>query len=485
MISKSAIAASRTVVENLSSDNKTLDVNGDSILQNLVEASISPGLALDLAEPAYVGVVSDELISTSTQHRGPDGIFVHDLAKDEVVTAVAATIAANLDLARNVVIPMARDTHLNYLTVLEQLEKDVIQPVSILPNVYHAIWGMPQLIGMIERFESTPKATIEFPAGMPSMNEEVIVDLMKTGIPELDMEIGAWVKDQADGKIRDVFNNVFVSRYQMPGGYINAKHKTEEGYDRNDLLALFLVAASFENNLPDGVDIDLNTLRRGMWAVRDQVGRILASELRRREMIRKNNTLVIDISEKPVGDNIYRVVSVNNDVYRKYLEEGGTPESIYGAIVYDESTTYGMLLSNKENNERRWANHHGMFIQRTGAEMFTAQKRALLNAVMKSYLQTDNEERGVSEASMSAMLKDAVEAIEPGDFKKDNGQVIVRDVVCKTIFAHTNVGRVLSAMDAVEETDPELTPREAALFATIDLLARWMADQISLININH
>lgn len=483
MISKSAIKAARVVTENMGSEGRVIDVNGESILQRLVEASISPSLAIEMSDRGFAGFVSDESIVASSQFRGPDGIYVHDLVKDEIVTAVAQTITANLDLARNVVIPMARDTHLTYLTALEQLEKDVMQPVSILPNVYHAIWGMPQLTGMIERFENTPKSIIEFPAGMPSMPEEAIVDMMRTGIPELDMEIGAWVKDQPANKIRNIFHTVFVTREGMPGGYINAKHRTEEGYDRNDLLALFLVASNFEDNLPDGVDIDLTRLRSGMWSVRDQVGRVLSAELRRREMNRNNNALIFGTEERYVGENIYRIVSVNNDVYRKYLEEGGTPESIYGAIMYNAPTTYASLLANKEDNERKWNRYYGMFTQRVAADMFVAQKRALDIAVMKSYAQMPAEERGVSESMMKVMLKEAIEALEPGNFKKDNGQIVVRDVVCATIFAHTNVGRVLTAMDTVEETDPNLTPREAAMFATIDLLARWMADQITSVSV--
>jgi len=35
-------------------------------------------------------------------------------------------------------------------------------------------------------------------------------------------------------------------------------------------------------------------------------------------------------------------------------------------------------------------------------------------------------------------------------------------------------------MDAAEQSDPEISPRECALHATIDLIARWLASQIKV-----
>lgn len=261
----------------------------------------------------------------------------------------------------------------------------------------------------------------------------------------------------------------------------NAVHLTNTGMlDRNDLLLVFLVASNFEEHMPDGMTVALDQLRLMLSRIREQAGRAVAGELTRRDRDRRNKVLVYEVNKHDwhFSTDGRTVVKVNNDVYKAYLEENGTPEAIYGAVTSGASTAYQALLDEGDKNAARWARHVGLHTQKVSAQIFTSQREAARLAMVRYINEQDEEELIRPRAELHKNTVDALGKMQPKDFSDD--MAALRRVVCEVLFCHTNAKMVLDAMDTAEMENPEMNARECALLACIDLVARWMAAQINV-----
>lgn len=482
MISTHVADSATPVANNLENSGRGAIALEGSPLAQLVRANIGASTYVEVHN-SEVEVPLNRMIDDS-RRKGSDGVVEHDLVMDEVVGEVSKIISANLDLARNVVMPVVKDLHEKYGQHLETLELDAKTPVVILPNVYHAIWGLPHLEGLVQRYDGAALNEYQFPVSLPMLNGEQIRQMLKTGVTVLDEVIGTWLADMAPEKPMDAYRKVFVERLTPVGRQTTAIHLTpNEMLDRNDLLLAFLISNGFEENMPDGVNISLDNLRLYMARMREQAGRAVAAELRRRENDNNANVMVYKVDhvwDEFVGAE--RVVRVNNDVYMKYLEAGGTPESIYGAVVREASTAYGRLLAEAEANTKVWERFQGIHNQKVAAQMFSIKRNAAQYVVAKHIVDADVETLPTSKSSMQDRLKVVLSNYQPANFADE--YAMMRNLVCEVLFAHTNVRMVLNAMDTAEIDNPDLNPRELALYATIDLMARWMASQIELKYVN-
>lgn len=54
-----------------------------------------------------------------------------------------------------------------------------------------------------------------------------------------------------------------------------------------------------------------------------------------------------------------------------------------------------------------------------------------------------------------------------------------RKAVCRVLFFHTEAESLLLAIDQESKNNPDVPVRELALFATIEIVARWLVDQMA------
>jgi hypothetical protein len=250
--------------------------------------------------------------------------------------------------------------------------------------------------------------------------------------------------------------------------------------DRNDLLLVFLIASNFEEHLPEGITVDLSSLRLVLARVREQAGRAIGAEFKRRDRDRQIKNLVYRVAKYDweYTNDGRTTVMVNNDVYKAFLEEGGSPEAIYGAVVSGGSTEYHSLVENKDLNERRWAKSAAMHAQKVAAQIYTSQREAVRVAMTKHINAQADEDLPMGKTELHQRVLTVLGKMNPKDFSDD--LTAVRWVVCDVLFAHTNVKMVLDAMDTAEIENPDMSARECALMSVIDLVARWMAAQINV-----
>lgn len=478
MITEKVLSAVVPLARQLTENGHNLSAAQGTPLGELVSANLSAE-AYALATTPESPIPSNMLLDDS-KRRGPSGDVDHDEAMKELVGLASQAIVGNLHTARNVVIPAVKEVHDLYSTTMQAMEVDAKQPVTIVPNVYHDIWSSAQLQGLVERFENAALNEAKVTVALPMIDGASLMEMLKTGIGSFDEQVMDWFENQPADKPMETYRKVFIEGLPV-GRQTNAVHETPNGaLDRNDLLLTFLIASNFEEHMPDGITADLSSLRLIMARLREQAGRAIGAEFKRRDRDRRIKNLVYRVAKYDweYTNDGRTTVMVNNDVYKAFLEEGGTPEAIYGAVVTGGSTEYHSLIENKDLNEKRWGKHAAMHSQKVAAQIYTSQREAARLAMTRYINAQDQEELPMAKEDLHQRTLKVLGTMNPRDFNDD--LAALRCVVCDVLFAHTNVKMVLNAMDTAEMENPDMNARECALMSVIDLVARWMAAQINV-----
>lgn len=486
MLTRNAVSAIDTAAEQLQQRGEYLEVVEGSPISLLARETYSPDTMTRLMKeyqndgvPLAVNL-QQELIDASSQ-KSSNEVVEHDVVLESTVDSVAESISTTMHVARNEIIPCAKHIHDRYSEIMGDMEIQSSQLVVVIPNVYHTIWSASQLAGLVERFENTPLNVYRFEATMPSIDGVELEKMVYTGIQSLDDLITDWLQDLPESKLVNCYNRFFVENAATVGRATTANHLTDENLDRNDLLLIYLIAQGFERHMPEGLEISLDRLRNMLARTREQAGRSVARELVRRESDQRNNILIYSVRTRDwdYGRGEQTIVYVNNDVYQRYLNENGTVESIYGAALLGASVNYQNLMDQHDKNEQFYHRQQGIHNQRVAAKIYSSKRDAIRFAITRYINQMQAEERPAPVDTMHQRLTEVVGRYQPKDL--DEEMYAIRDIVAQVLYAHQpNALMMLRAMDTAGEENPQLSARECALFAAIDMLARWCAGQIYL-----
>lgn len=480
MITSHSIDAVENINRRLNDSGRHLKAVDGTAVKALVTACISTKTYVSYTN-GVADVLSVATIETDSRAQAPDGLYVHDETQDGIIDLAYNAVRGTLELARNKIQPMAHDVHKLYGEVMESYAVDASAPVTILPNVYHSVWGMPQLEGLVSRFRNSTLNPFRLGAGMPEIDGFELKNMLQTGIEALDEELLDWYDNLPADKVLETYRKVFVKREVTVGRATNALHEVEDSkLDRNDLLIIFLIANAYEDNMPNGIEVSLDTLRNYMARMREQAGRALCSELDRRDRDRAAKVLVYRVSTLPwqYANEGRRVIHVNNDTYVKFLDEGGSPECLFGAVLRGASTTYASLMAEREVNEKTYARFLGIHNQRVAAEVYTSQRDAARVAMARYVASLPEADLPAPVLQLQQRTQQLLGLLQPRHF--ENELVVIRNLVCDVLYPQTNARMFFEAMDAAERANPDMSPRECALEAELDLIARWLASQIEV-----
>ena len=480
MLTQRAISTAEPIRDELARAGKVLRPVDGTVIEELTNSTLSA--ETKLGEIEFGEIDHTTKLYQDAQQVDQDEFREHDTAYQEAVDEVAEIVEGNLHLARSKIIPAAKEVYDLYAKEMERIELDAAQPAYITPNVYHPIWNSDQLISMVERFANTPMSVYRFEASLPELSVYDIEQHVKTGIESFDELISSWFEDQSAEKILEDYRRIFVNREVEIGRATNAVHEVPgTSMDRNSLLLAFLVANGFDQNVPEGVDnVSLDQLRLYLARMKEQAARAVYQEIERRRRDRDNQILVYRVASEyksNVGESFYDI-RVNDDVYRQFLEDGGTPETIYGAVMSGDERSYHYLLENKRSLESKWNRYLSLFNQRLSSQT-THYKRESIRVAFAQYINSvEEDDLPARREQLHQRTEDCVAKYDAHYFTDE--MIVIRDMVAGIFYPDTNAKMIFRAMDEVERSDPDLDARECALFATIDLVARWIASQIEV-----
>lgn len=416
----------------------------------------------------------EEAIVKGSMAKDAFGVCHHDMAMDEIVDVVANTVRRNMDLARNVVNPMVKEAVLDCESMMEAGETIKQTRLSVVPVFVHDIWNSAILHEMVEKYSETPIKEVKLYLGVPYDDDpQSLLDLAKTGASRFDEEVAALFEAMGEEEVRNVFRYAFSESPKERSLDLNPLVRNFDGPSNHTLL-IHLFARKLIQNPPAGVQAGLEEYRAYMADILSQTGRAVVSMMRRRELDRERRVLV---RHYPYGqDRVGEVqidIRVNGDVYNRWLKEGGEPEVLLGAFVSDQERSFTALLEGKERYLKEWERQERVLATTQRFNRFNLAVEAVKEAVGRQINAMDDEDLAVERGILHRRLAEQAKDLR-GRFYEDLYGTI-RKLICHAIFPHTNALQILEAIDAVCHENPKIEVREAALLATIEIVATWVA----------
>lgn len=421
---------------------------------------------------------AEERIMLGSKSTDASGACRHDIVMDEMVDVIADTVRNNLDMARNVINPIVKEVAQDVEEYLQDAETVHRTHVSVVPINYKPIWGSPVLSEMVARYSETAIKDVPLRIEIPhSAEKEALLELAKTGASRFDQEVEELFESLSEIGVAEAYQSVFgpaVGRARVLGDVLSAGEIVTHRGRLERALLVHLFARKLIQNPPEGVSMGLEEYRAYVADILSQSGRIIVGTMNRRENAIQRRQLVATWppGRDRLGKDLIEIY-VNGDVYHKWLEQGGEPEAIIGSFVSDQERGYTALLENKERYCKEWERQARVLGTTQRLNRFNHAVEGMRLAIAKQINEMPDEQLIVGREILHARLDDNLKRLY-GHFYEDL-YVYARMMVCKTLFPHTMGLKILCAIDAVAKDNPGIEVREAALLATIEIVATWVS----------
>jgi hypothetical protein len=471
MLRKASVLNAINVADTLRSKSLVTEARPGTILGELTAATVTP--AVTNSDPneyaTMVESMNDGLINEPT---------THDRRMDEIVPFLANSVTRHLSFARNVVQP-AIDRFLELVNEYYRPQVVASESFNIVAKSLPRLSELSKLNESLMFYKNTryplPQTNLTFTG---NVDNDKLLSLFVTGESDLDSAYRAFFKDNEE-LIQVVYDQVFKSpNFNQLGEYVTNTVTYDLIDSTTRLLIVYIIAEKFFDNVEDVAEnVSLSNYKDTMAAVRDYAGSNLYNQLQSIKAIVSANTLVITM------DNA--TVTVYEPVYKKWLAAGNSQEALFGMLILKRnySSTY-LIDEHKAELEAAWFNHLSYSTNSIKLSNFNN----LLDAFALAYKALHTEYQNDAEkAAMSTPDYYAVSDKLFNDELKDVRMMDLADMrslalrlVAKSRYYYSSAYEILSALDNYCKDNENLDPREAALLATIEYVARYMAKQLTV-----
>ena len=358
-------------------------------------------------------------------------------------------------------------------------EADLIKYAeTLLPKGYETV-----------REAKTPCAYPE----IPNIEELPIAEIIKTGVGSLDTQLKEWAVKGGASLIHKVYQYCFNSSTETvdPTGYVHFDSNMLEHFDPQATaldvaVALMLLAKNIDDVELEysGNRLSLDEIKLGLTVTRQFAASNMIYQLERVQNGRKSGKVVYSYPKiASSGDDwsktVYEII-VDKITYDQFLDEGGTPEIIFGSYVSQHAYLKDDLLAGSENFIKAWADgEQTLRHERTQSEI-ARLFRVIRERIYRDYNELTQEER--------ASIDTGMVADELAIFNKhltarglNHLYDIIREVYCSIFYAGTEVQCLLRCIDEVNV--PDGASKETVLrIAIVEYVSKWMMEQTEMVD---
>lgn len=426
-------------------------------------------IKVDVQQMALSAAAKDPVFQEST----------HDQVLDQVAGVCIPAVQGHIKYAKEVVAPAVDDLVTRTTSILSQMTPAQLLGMNVRIEELPAPLTNASFDTMVRKFEETPLDSPALIFNLPEQTGTELVEIMKTGSGSLDGDVEQFASILGDSKLLALWANVFQQQQAdiadtRPKRFIDYLNDSEDGLD--NALAIFLLARKLVENPLDGITMSLQSYETLMADYRDQAGAYLCRELNAFEQAERAGALVISYSTNEVV--------VNPTIYRKWIEEGGDNDVLFGNLL--QSNPYVMLEDIDANSvqlARAWQNHSALVATVESNRRFSRTKEALASVFRQQLREIDADEAAripdidVVSRKFEELLQDVVED------EMSCLYTLCLKLVCRARFARTEAERILAGIDSVKKKNPNLEIREAATISIVSYIAWWVATQMQVTDV--
>ncbi|AHI60317.1 hypothetical protein Ea357_166 [Erwinia phage Ea35-70] len=420
----------------------------------------------------------------------------HGYAKSRLVDAMAAGVKAVISAARTTVIPLIRSSH----DAVDKYVAEKTDPLAMMPDLavynYDAVWDSQIVDGVVTHYAQV--ALVGMPiVSLPDLSDEQLTELVSSGSSELRDFVQRLTASQPDlvraiyqvwfqgAAVSDSDDFSYLSRSLTVTA--DARALAITGNDPLDvrrsyepIVLAYLMADNLYNNPVAGSGLGADRYAMVTSAFRAHFAKCMERIYRVRSGNLDRKILVISM---PVVDSwrSYALTGerllINGDVYKWYLEAGGSVEALVGNCYTERSINARTILDAKDRLEAEFARIGSMAKSIAVTNLHTLTIQGILNVVenhVVNEIDIEAWDKMYSKYNYTTTKNDAITDVRHYLSSIQNVSTYEAvDNVLTYIFASMIYGPLETApfmLAMATYPDQTLSPREIAAHVEIDMV---------------
>ena len=412
--------------------------------------------------PDMVALLSEGADASPT----PDEVSQHTIQMSESVQNLVRVLQRSLDLTQNVVNPMIDRVYRSTAAYMETKLEATSSPLEIVQKrpdpIFDSIYLQESTSRYVNQLRDVPLRSLNIPVGDLEAR-------LFTGHSGMDAQLRDFLNRMGPEHATRVWDSIFnvapISSMSVFGQLTDVC---------SAVFALFF-AMRAANEAPAGANIHLSEWKAYCASLTAAAGATIQAYLTHGELMRPSTQLVLSY---PPPNCQSGPVYVDGAKYVDWLARGGSPELIFATVYGDRNFDANRMLEAKDKLLSDWGKIMSLYQTQVGFLRCEAMAQGLraavtteINGLDENILPVDKRE------ACHVALRSLVHAVKQRDL--DDLWGLCRRTVCRTMFAHTEAETLLDSIDEQAKLHNEKDVRELALYATIDLVARWLCTQLA------
>jgi len=486
MLSKESIAIAIPLASKYAQQGKTIVAKPGSVVAELTSLSLNLGnVFISETEPLenqipYISQDIEKATESTVQCPTP-----HSLAADRISSDISKYVAGHISFAKNVVKPVCEEVTKEICNFLENtVAKKAEQSISFIEYSLPDLLRDEEFLSSIAYADSRPALPPEKILGLPVKDREEIFQYLLTNQKATDELILPWASLLTGDFLQKVWTSFFTRVASISSGDLFSFDSIGSFgiTQRIDIgLCLYLISTRLQAQV-EKTDDDISLVKYNLYLsqMKDYAASLLWSSVNTFSMFEKTGTLII-------GTGLDRKsVLVNEQVYKSFLQKGGTPECILGVVCSNRDLkSADIILSQKDDLEKTWQSYVVYF---NAAEVnkrieyfrdFIILKiNSIVNGDKIKEVEEYRSENQEYDKNLKSKLMEYINNLTLSDL--DCPADIGLEITGKCIFYFTDSYKILKGIEEAHKGNPNIDVREAALLSTISYISDFVADQLTV-----
>lgn len=444
--------------------------------------------------PVRSGVSLEELVDevreASAEANLGDG-SEHDLVMEDSTESAVTAINASVNFARNILRPATDKVD---SAVREALANATPYRYHVEPYFIHDIFFTSFLKEAVEKYDNSPVDDLPRLA-LPDLPEGDLTALLNTGMGGWDDAVSTWLATKPEGWLHEVYARCFgvitdselIADYQNPiKSDLQGNLKIEFGIQKEDfLLAAYLLCSGLYHS-PLNTDKTGSEWRNVLTTWQQQLGMALSVSIDSMAHYIKDGRLVL---HWPVRGTVWLKnadagkITVLGNAYNQWLQQGGSPEIIVGALFAesDRLPTHAQdFTENAEHFAQEYQRYEQVLSREVANRAHDIIRQAFITSMMMALGEATSDE--LPPGIPLDDLRDAVMAkIEHvSQWESVDIYRTARELLALEVFRKPTALWLLERIDELMEADGELDGAEAAYKAIEAYVAQYVGNQVKV-----
>lgn len=407
------------------------------------------------------------------------GVTEHERASEQLVNELVPLVQNHISIARQIG-ALSKDfaeTVQKYVNATPS--EDPTGNFNIVKDELGDLFDESSVLGDLEN-ATTPKSFIGSMIASGPRDFETLLGYVTTGRAKIDQAIQSTIAQHDKNFLENIWYGLFntgmgqTSPYTLNNlGYIPSGERLAVTY------LGYLMAQRLYSEVSDDAVGALNVYQRNCADLRDHLLSLAGVALRERHNQITNKVVVLSFNPAT------RTVVVNGPIYREWLEQGGSPDTVLGCLLSDAGSYTADQLNNKQTT---YINQWTSYCAFHNAEYDVRRVRFLRSIYMIALTESMTDIQPYEEAYRKEnpgfaefVLNEAQKMLDRSSLDSlCEIETVALNLIAGIRFSYTPAKMILESIDRTMKSTPNVDVREAALVAACGYIAQYLLTQITV-----